>query len=811
LNEETPNEEASADEKSLTEEITKESEEVATRSALNRTAEDEVDKTSLDVTSDDVGNARLDVDGVKVIESGTDQEDARRTVNGTVYQYYNSTPTAGSVRDGVRSPLEDVRVYAQWFEKSGAASPIYTTKTDAQGNYHIVMKDFVLADGTTARFDADPLLPEGEKFRVWAETPDGLSLIQSWNLSQVGPRGKVMDTMNGARNWIHTDRLENFNFAYAETPDHEAMHNLNEKVDNQGFNETSGQINGRVFWENSHQAGASNMSELSRFGGADTPIRDVEVIGSYLSDYAVNKIYNEAPAAIGTKNIRGNGWTDENENALQAWIKEQIELEGKDLWIGETVSTRTDADGKYVLQFNGTYGQDYNNRGYNDNINLGTGRRSVLYREDVLPEDIALAHGLEEGSTYEDLMGRTASSPDVGNWWRITSQRLDREASLDAAPKHINIDWTYVSIPGLENFGMITPFFGNRYEFSRGSATTGFLETFRINSNEQQRLNNVNFGMFLDEYIFGIDEYNTTTSPALPGANVSTTTVGLPSSDLGNNKYQVVWYDKDGNIVHESEVKIPSNEGKITTDDFKVPENAQSGDIFTAKLFAISPGEESVRDEYPLAQDSFIVKLANELYEPSYEEQFVVPGTPSESEPTFKDKDGNVVSAPEGSKYTIGKNADGSDFVVPDGYTVTVDETTGVVTVTADPEALDADTVEEFDVPVKVTYEDGSTDEAKAKFKLDTDGDGTPDIEDEDDDGDGVPDETEKDHNSNPKNPDSVPNNEEYEPGYEDGKGKPGEDVTVPSPEFKDKDGNPTEAPDGTKFTPGEDAPEGVE
>ena len=49
-----------------------------------------------------------------------------------------------------------------------------------------------------------------------------------------------------------------------------------------------------------------------------------------------------------------------------------------------------------------------------------------------------------------------------------------------------------------------------------------------------------------------------------------------------------------------------------------------------------------------------------------------------------------------------------------------------------------------------------------------------------------------------------------FEPGYEDGSGKPGEDVTVPAPEFKDKDGNDTKAPEGTKFTPGEGAPEGV-
>ncbi|WP_168167290.1 YPDG domain-containing protein, partial [Corynebacterium sp. HMSC034E11] len=73
-----------------------------------------------------------------------------------------------------------------------------------------------------------------------------------------------------------------------------------------------------------------------------------------------------------------------------------------------------------------------------------------------------------------------------------------------------------------------------------------------------------------------------------------------------------------------------------------------------------------------------------------------------------------------------------------------IDENTGEITVTfPDKSKLNKDTVEEFDVPVVVTYPDGSTDDATAKFKLDTDGDGTPDTEDLDDDGDGIPDEKE--------------------------------------------------------------------
>lgn len=51
--------------------------------------------------------------------------------------------------------------------------------------------------------------------------------------------------------------------------------------------------------------------------------------------------------------------------------------------------------------------------------------------------------------------------------------------------------------------------------------------------------------------------------------------------------------------------------------------------------------------------------------------------------------------------------------------------------------------------------------------------------------------------------------NKNFEPEYQDGSGKPGVDSTVPGPTFKDKDGKETKAPEGTKFTPGEGAPEG--
>ncbi|WP_210400828.1 YPDG domain-containing protein, partial [Corynebacterium sp. HMSC070H05] len=109
---------------------------------------------------------------------------------------------------------------------------------------------------------------------------------------------------------------------------------------------------------------------------------------------------------------------------------------------------------------------------------------------------------------------------------------------------------------------------------------------------------------------------------------------------------------------------------------------------------------------------------------------------------------------------------------VPDG--VTIDENTGEITVTIPENAKPGDKIT---VPVEVTYPDGSKDNVDVTVTVD--------------------------------NPDAK-TADEIEPEYKDGSGKPGEDVKVEKPEFKDKDGNTTTPPDGTTFTPGENAPDGV-
>ncbi|UEB89754.1 YPDG domain-containing protein [Dermabacter jinjuensis] len=256
-------------------------------------------------------------------------------------------------------------------------------------------------------------------------------------------------------------------------------------------------------------------------------------------------------------------------------------------------------------------------------------------------------------------------------------------------------------------------------------------------------------------------------------------------------------------------VTIDENTGEITV---SIPEGAKPGDKITVPVVVTYPdGTKDTVDVTVTVTD----KDAG-LYEPAYEGKLVVPGEETKSSPSFTDKDGKDVKAPEGSKFKI---TDG--FTAPEGYEVKIDENTGEITVTfPDGSKLNKDTVEEFDVPVTVTYPDGSKDDAKANFKLDTDGDGKPDTEDGDDDNDGIPDKEEKDKGSNPKDKGSIPatpiepgnptNAATFEPGYEDGSGKPGSDVKIDAPTFKDKDGKDTKAPEGTKFAPGENVPDGV-
>ena len=874
------------------------------------------------------------------IESGTTQDDTE-SIQGFVLNTRNGNMSINPDTENYRPiPMEGVRVYAEWVDKDGYTSPTYTTVTGPDGRYAIKMRPFFDALGGEHKFDADPSLPEGEKIRVWAENPDGETFQQvyGYNNGFLGPQANTIDTQGASTQWlVGSNRVNNVRFFYGEKPKNDVMHKMDQAVEypvkssGQG-----GQVQGKVFWEQDHTQGAFTWNLMNTLNSGDVAAEGLKVYGSYLSDYAINKIKNEAPAAIGVDEIPDGvngrspdaGWTRDNEAALQNWIKREMAADtekdpvtgkfGKDRWIAETVMATVGADNDYTLQFNGTFGQD-------EKGDRGTGGAAgnPLTRNDGTK--VSFPDGSEHVAW--DLLGTVAPDPDYGTFRKGA---LGDES--DKMPKHVNWDWLFVSTEDVPGFGVQTPW-----------QTNGYLDHWRYNTGDGwnvvkvgEHLNTAFLSLYADYITFDVTPYDSAENWAKPGDVAETKTNGVPTKFVNNLNYQIEWVNADtGEVVDTSPLLKAGPNGELpsfplnTGDAELFPNGIDKTTTFRADLYPVDINEGNARGSR-IAADSFTVLVgwapvyeeekgkageplksgvptfdntttdevesekgedlpspvksyeipdsfqAPEGYtveldeatgevtltfpkdaepgtkfdvpvvavledgtrtvgsapfevavdtdttvEPEYEDKLVVPGIPAESEPTFKkqDEDGNVtdetVDAPEGSKFSKPEG-----FKAPKGYTAEVDPETGKVTVNVDKDALDGDSAEEIEVPVKVKYPDGSEDDATAKFELDTDGDGKPDSEDEDDDGDGIPDQEEKDKGSNPKDKGSIPQtplepskpnqNGQFEPEYEDGTGKPGEDVKVDAPEFKDKDGNKTEAPEDTTFKPGENAPDGV-
>lgn len=491
------------------------------------------------VKASDFASVTPAVDGVNVIESGTTDENAERTVNGTVVSMPQGTPLSVGESSVAQTPLAGVRVYAQWYVASNGttdhapqqASPIYTTTTDANGNYHIVMKDFtgVDADGNAKVYQFNGFVTPGvggyETFRIWTETPEGKHLFYSWENSEVGPQSAsklapAMDTSYNASNAAVKHQINDINFIYVDNSDNAVMHNTTSTNNDAYVQEnkvkagSNGTVSGRVFWNNTINFGAQTLGATTTYNGNDEPARNVEVTASYLSDYALQQIYSAGKTYMG-KNIRGTGWTLNDEAKLQEWIQEQIKAEGTDKWIAETVSTTTDSDGNYTIQFNGTYGNAYNNLDYNDNVKLPTGLHSALYDSTtVLPTDIANEYGLEAGTaTYANLAHLVAKSASEGNWYKDTSSRTDN-VSLSAAPKHVNWDWSYVSLDDALNSYGDTSFYRPNY-FQASTLNSLWTNTFKIDAVANNYITGADFALYPAEYNMELDHTRLTRQPLL--------------------------------------------------------------------------------------------------------------------------------------------------------------------------------------------------------------------------------------------------------------------------------------------------------
>ncbi|MBY5011084.1 YPDG domain-containing protein, partial [Streptococcus suis] len=626
----------------------------------------------------------------------------KQTYSGTAYIYRNGSMnlTPGQNEDAL--PLGGTNVYLQWINGKGYVSKTYYTTTNADGTFVIdLSKPEVDANGASHEF----ILAGDPDFsvRTWVQNPDPSKY------SVVLPGDKFYgfhDRLERAiEGWNFTagiNVIENAHVALQELPNAEeylhkaeADRQLSPSEDGIWPNTGyAGTIRGRVWYENGDLAGSPAFVWYKN--GHDINATGVKIVGSYLNDEVTNLL-------DAWKAANPNYTLDMMRVAQAQIIGEYEAANGAGSHIAETVEAVVEADGTYYIPFRGLYGVS------------STQQNSGL----------SISHTITD-----EEYGTLVRDEDVTN-----SRLMVWNGTIGQKHRHINSDYVYVS-PVVTDYAV----WSNNYQnntFEKAKDTNTVLEPGHI-------ISVTDFALVAPQPMHDILVKDTVSNFGFPGDVVESRTGGL----LPNREYQIQWF-RDGVAFGDPMTVVSGDDGTAVSYPITVPDDVTKPTVFTSAVFR--QGEDVSKVTNALAADSFIanIPVADSL-EPSYEDKVVTPGNAATSLPTFKDANDAETTAPEKTNFSIDP-----DYIDPAGYVVEIHETTGEVKVTA-PATPTADTAETVEVPVIVTYPDGSTDNTVAKFLLDTDGDGTPDTTDTDDDGDGIPDNEEATDGTNPKDPNSV-------------------------------------------------------
>ena len=619
--------------------------------------------------------------------------DGTKTITGQVYvQRYGNYKVHLNDAGFPPIPMQGVRVYAQWMEKDGSVSPIYTTTTNASGEYAIKMKDFTTETGKTYTFDADPNLPQGEKWRIWADNPDKDHLTQLSNYynGSWGPRDYAYDAEIG--DGVGPDRLDHVNIRYGLKPENEVMHNLKNVEENVPAFKL-GMVRGDVHWELVKAAGAQGWSSGAAFPkyyfdkGIDAAAEDVTVYASYLSDYALEKIYAEPTSTFGSsaKTVRGAGWTIDNEARLQDWIRVQMAKEGQDKWIAETASAKVGGDGLFNIQFKGTYGATWNNPGTMPLIKANIDKVNNAYH-------------------------KIAESPSIDRWSTSAGDAAMLGGNIS---KHINRDWLFVSTDMKPGVAFGTPWMTNGY-MGLGQYN-GLLATWQ-NNFKWNEADGIILAVYPDYVNFRVTDGKGILNSGVPGDIAETETSGLPNQFAGGVKYQIEWTDTStGKVVATGPVVAANADGTIPSFPLKTAGLGLTKTTnFTATLYPVN-AETGTRGT-SFGVDTYTVIVGSR---PVYDDVSVKAGSTGTSDVkgfdlTTTDEQERIPADQLDPKLAANEpfSIPGT-YTAPEGYKVSIDKATGVVTVIA---PADAKPGTKIDVPVVATFTDKTSTGAMAHF-----------------------------------------------------------------------------------------------
>ncbi|WKE56086.1 YPDG domain-containing protein [Corynebacterium tuberculostearicum] len=379
-----------------------------------------------------------------------------------------------------------------------------------------------------------------------------------------------------------------------------------------------------------------------------------------------------------------------------------------------------------------------------------------------------VAYVKDDGSFYLPFAGLYGVSRDKkGNettdeeWGTLVSENDEEHGDsrqwdgiLGQRHRHINDDYMYL-YPVVEDNRDL--WMGNYQDNMFQSPSEVFL-----GKNAANRMTIQAFALLTPRPIHDVFNYDNTSSIAAPGDTAKSKTTGL----VPNQEYAIEWF-ADGESTGETCTVTANELGELESCDFTVPKDLSKATVYSSQVFAADASGKPTGTL--LLADSFLADPTVVKYD---ETKGTAQEKDLESKPSFDNPNTDAVEEmPEGATFEF------SDPAAAEKLGLSIDPKTGAVKWPADKQVEG-----ENEVPVKVTWTpaegaDPVSREVPVKFNLDA-----------------------------PASKD----NESFEPEYEDGSGKPGEDVNIDKPVFKDKDGNKTTPPEGTKFEKGEGAPDGV-
>ena len=531
------------------------------------------------------------------INSATDATNAANTLSGRAWVVDNNTGTPATMSNGLSPVPEGTSVYMQWIDKDGVTSPIYKASTTnslgkseasqvGPGAYAFDLRTpYVDANGKEHKYRA----VDGQYYRIWIEdykTQNGNTATMLRTAGGFLP-GSYVNSVTGNNigqfPLIGTNMQRTGIFMGVE-PDGEYMTRPKSDWihDTQGADRplSTNSIHGRVWLETGTGGDSANSATGPNYNsslGSDRIADGYTVVFSSLTDEGVQAYKNQVESLPKA----------EQADATKTLLTDHPE------YISATVYGETNADGYYTLHF------PTDTKINNDYI-----------------------YGYVMNPNGENVLGYSNYiSPVFNPAWQIGSSFTPQTAPT---PKPAKGGWYNV------NFALVPT---------------------------------------VDTKI-DIVKYNNTTQPAQPGDTVN---IDLSGSQLSPLPTHIEWRDSNGNVVQKTDDITSYTDGE-QKGTFVVPNTAKAGDVYT--VYLVSGGKD-------VGSDSFVVATQEKSYHPKTDEVTKDYGTPTTEK--------NVTDAVTIPDYPSEKGTP----------TITVD----------DPSRLpDGNTPGTVDVPVTVTYPDGTED-----------------------------------------------------------------------------------------------------